>query len=220
MLTGSWPSPAGGEEYALSFDQQRDKRVLVIPALFDEANKLRRFTVEVLRRLDAGGVDCMLPDVPGTNESLAPLAEQTLNGWRDCIAAGANHFGATHILALRGGALLDPDTLPGVHYASVAGASLLRGLLRVQVLSEKEAGLATTREELAARAEAEGAILAGYNLGATMVRELAEASAPEGRAVKVEQTTLGGAGLWLRAEPAFDAAQADALAARVLEQTR
>ena len=49
------------------------------PALFDEANKLRRrHTVEVIRRLDAAGIDCLLPDLPGCGESLSPLAEQTL----------------------------------------------------------------------------------------------------------------------------------------------
>ena len=40
---------AGGEaisEYALSFDRARSDRLLVIPALFDEANRLRRLTVD------------------------------------------------------------------------------------------------------------------------------------------------------------------------------
>ena len=220
MLTGSWPSPAGGDEFVLSFDQQRKVRVLVIPALFDEANKLRHFTVEVMRRLDAGGVDCMLPDLPGTNESLAPLAEQTLTGWRLAMDAAAKEFGATHVLTLRGGALLAPGTLPGLHYAAVAGASLLRGLIRIQLLINKEAGLSTTREELSARAESGGATLAGYHLGAAMAQELAGASLPEGLATEVKQADIGGGGLWLRAEPAFDPGQADKLAAILLEQVR
>ncbi len=220
MLTGSWPSPAGGEQYALSFDQQRSARVLVIPALFDEANKLRHFTVEVMRRLDAGGVDSILPDLPGTNESLAPLAEQTLTGWRAAVEAAADHFGATHVLTLRGGALLDPGTLSGVHYASVAGASLLRGLIRVQLLSDKEAGLPTTRDDLVARVGTEGAALAGYHLGPAMVQKLGSATAPEGPTIEVKQADIGGPGLWLRAEPAFDPDQADKLAALVLEQVR
>ncbi|MEL1250127.1 hypothetical protein [Aurantiacibacter gilvus] len=218
MLTGSWPSPAGGDEFALSFDQQRDKRVLVIPALFDESNKLRHFTVEVMRRLDTGGVDSMLPDLPGTNESLAPLTEQTVSGWRAAVEAAASHFKATHVLTLRGGTLLDPGTLPGLRYASVGGTALLRGLVRVQLLSDKEADLTTTRDELVARAESQGAQLAGYDLGPAMVRELAEAEAPDGPATEVKQAEMGGAGLWLRAEPAFDADQADALAALMLEQ--
>lgn len=218
MLTCRWPSPAGGEEYALSFDQQRSVRVLVIPALFDEANKLRHFTVEVMRRLDYAGVESMLPDLPGTNESLAPLAEQTLAGWREAMAAAARHFAATHVLTLRGGALLDPGTLPGLRLAAVNGATQLRGLVRIQLLSDKEAGLTTTREALMARANAEGATLAGYRLSAAMVQELEAASAPTSPAIGVTQGELGGPGLWLRAEPAHDAAQADALAALVLEQ--
>ena len=75
-----WPCPtaAGGEtaEYALSFDSARQQRLLVIPALFDEGTKLRRLTVEVQRRLDGAGIDSFLPDLPGTNESRAPLKAQ------------------------------------------------------------------------------------------------------------------------------------------------
>ena len=52
------PSP-DGDEYALAFDRGRAQRLLVLPALFDEANKLRHFTVEVLRRLDVSGIDAV-----------------------------------------------------------------------------------------------------------------------------------------------------------------
>lgn len=220
MLTGSWPSPAGGEEYALGFDRQRAVRVLVIPALFDESNKLRHFTVEVMRRLDAGGVDCFLPDLPGTNESLAPLAEQTLAGWREAMSSAAKHFRATHVLTLRAGALLDPGDLPGLRHAPLNGTTLMRGLVRVQLLSDKEAGLGTTRDDLIERARSEGATLAGYPFDAAMIRDLETATPPESAAVDVTQGELGGAGLWLRAEPAHDPAQADALAALVLEQVQ
>ena len=33
-----------GDEYAVGFESASERRVLVIPALFDEGNKLRRFT--------------------------------------------------------------------------------------------------------------------------------------------------------------------------------
>ena len=55
------------EEMLLGFDRGRAVRVLILPAWFDEANKLRRFTVGVMRRLDAAGIDCFLPDLPGCN---------------------------------------------------------------------------------------------------------------------------------------------------------
>lgn len=217
MLAGTWPTRSGTSEYALIFDRQRARRVLVIPALFDEANKLRHFTVELMRRLDAAGVDNVLPDLPGTGESLASLAEQTLEGWQADVRHACAHFAATHVLAIRGGCLLDPGHLPGLRYAPVAGTSLLRGLLRGQLLAEKEAGKAITLEQLTGAARTQGAVLAGYPFGAEMVRGLAEATAPASAAIALPQGEIGGGGLWLRAEPAFDAAQADALAARVLE---
>lgn len=216
MLTGLWPSPTGGEEFVLSFDEGRQCRVLVIPALFDEGNKLRHFTVDVMRRLDAAGIDSFLPDLPGTNESLAPLGEQALAGWREYLHAAAGHLQATHVLAIRAGAVLDPAHLPSVHYAATKAASQLRTMARAQAMAEKEAGHPVSREELLASGQAQGVTLAGYNLGATMVRQLLKAEAHTPTA-SVAQGDLGGSGLWLRAEPAHDPGQADRLAELVLE---
>ncbi|MGN6498040.1 MAG: hypothetical protein ACTHK5_12010, partial [Tsuneonella sp.] len=80
---------------ALAFDRAREHRLMVLPALFDEANKLRRQTIEVMRRLDLSGIDSMLPDLPGCNESLQSLAIQTPTTWREAMAGAATHFGAT-----------------------------------------------------------------------------------------------------------------------------
>src|SRR5690606_13943847 len=102
VIPAVWPCPLpqGGlaDEYALTVDRARPARVLIIPALFDEANRLRRFTVELMRRLDSAGIDSALPDLPGTNESLQPLDAQTGDGWRAATAAAAAHFAATHVL--------------------------------------------------------------------------------------------------------------------------
>ena len=76
-MIAAWPTPAG-EEYAAAFDKGRAHRLLVLPAWFDEGNKLRHFTVETMRRLDGAGIDSFLPDLPGCNESLAPLETQAL----------------------------------------------------------------------------------------------------------------------------------------------
>ena len=213
-MIATWPGPEG-EEYALAFDQGRERRVLVLPALFDEANKLRHFTVEVMRRLDAAGIDAFLPDLPGCNESQAPLAEQTLHGWREAAADAAERFGATEALAIRGGALCEPAGLPVWRYAPATGSSILRAMLRARVIASKEAGIVETREGLLDRGLQEGLELAGYRLGAMMIREL-EAAEPGGVALaNIAQGDLGGAGLWLRAEPDHDPAQADKLAAIV-----
>ncbi|MEL7218652.1 MAG: hypothetical protein AAGK01_09510, partial [Pseudomonadota bacterium] len=85
-MISTWNAPLSdgkdSEELLLAFDENRPVRVLILPAWFDEANKLRRFTVEVMRRLDGSGIDSFLPDLPGCNESLAQLSEQTIASWR------------------------------------------------------------------------------------------------------------------------------------------
>jgi hypothetical protein len=214
-VIAAWPAP-DGEEYAVAFDRGRERRILVLPALFDEGNKLRHFTVEVMRRLDALGVDTILPDLLGCNESLAPLAEQTVHGWRQAAEAAARHFGATHALAIRGGALCAPGEVPVWRYAPATGSSILRAMLRARVIASKEAGIDETREGLLERGREAGLEIAGYQLGPEMIREL-ELAEPSGGAAlaNIAQADLGGAGLWLRAEPDHDPAQAEALAAIV-----
>lgn len=214
MIT-AWPGP-DGDEYALAFDRGRERRVLVLPALFDEANKLRHLAVETMRRLDQAGIDTVLPDWPGCNESLAPLEEQTLQGWRDGAQTAAVHFGATHVLTVRAGALCAPPDLPAWRYAPATGSSILRAMLRARVLASKEAGIEETRESLLEQGRTTGLELAGYRLGAAMIRELETAEPSGGAAIaNIAQSDIGGAGLWLRAEPDHDPAQAEALAAAI-----
>jgi len=217
----TWNIPASdsgvaAEESLLAFERGRPARVLVLPAWFDEANKLRRFTVEVMRRLDSAGIDSLLPDLPGCNESLAPLSVQTLGGWRTAAAAAAEALGATHVLAIRAGALLAPASLPGWHYAAQSGPKLLRGMLRARTIAAREAGISETSEELLAKGRNDGLMLGGWHLGAAMIDALEDAEptlAPGQQAIA--PGLLGGASLWLRAEPDEDAAQADRLAALV-----
>jgi hypothetical protein len=198
------------QEFALAFDRQREHRLLIVPALFDEANRLRRLTVEVMRRLDAAGIDCMLPDLPGCNESLQPLETQSLDSWRAAMRAAATRFGATHALGIRGGALVLPE-LPGWRYAPVKGANLLRQMLRARIVVSKEAGLAETQESLLGIGSREGLDLVGYRLGPDLLAQLQ--TAEPAAAADIPQDLVGGAGLWLRAEPGEDRTQADALAA-------
>ncbi|MBV1917456.1 MAG: hypothetical protein KUG65_05265, partial [Sphingomonadaceae bacterium] len=152
MTPLTWPCLlAGGgiaDEYALVFDQGRAARLLIIPALFDEANRMRRFTVEVMRRLDGAGIDCILPDLPGTNESLQSLKIQSGDDWRDAMQSAADHFGATHVLGIRGGCLYAPRAIPSWHYAPVKGASLLRAMIRARIIAAREAGQDENREKL------------------------------------------------------------------------
>lgn len=217
-MTAVWPSLDGSSEYALTFDRGRAERLVVIPALFDESNKLRHFTVEVMRSLDQAGVDTFLPDLPGQNESLAPLQDQTLSSWRDEVLAAAKHFGAPLVLTIRGGALLAPQHLPGWRYAPLGGSSQLRSMLRARVLSSKEAGQQESQESLLVAGRTEGLELAGYQLGGSMIAEFeaAEPALCEGQ-TEIAQSDLGGPGLWLRAEPDHNQDQAEKLAAIIAE---
>jgi hypothetical protein len=216
----SYPCPLpGGEpagEYALTFDQSRNRRILIAPALFDEGHKLRRFTVEVMRRLDGAGIDSFLPDLPGLNESEQDLALIEPEDWRMALEAAARHFGATHVLALRGGGLVLPGKLGGWHYGPVKGASLLRTMLRARIIAAREAGREELLDTLMDQGLAMGLELAGYSLSGEMLRQLGELVPGKQFGITViEHELLGDGPLWLRAEPDEDSAQADALAAIV-----
>ena len=216
-----WPCavPGGsGEEFALvAGPSVATARVLIIPALFEEANRTRRMLVETMRALAAVGIASALPDLPGCNESLAALEHQSLDRWRVAIAAAAASMAATHVLTLRGGALLAPDALPGSRFEPIGGVQVLRPMLRARTVAAREEGRAETMDGLLEQGRSGGIELAGYRLGAAMVEQLAAAELPEASA----QTTLtldelGGAALWLRSEPGEDAALSAALAARIV----
>lgn len=207
------PDGKTSEELLVSFDQGREWRILILPGWFDEANKLRRFTLQLMRALDEAGVDSFLPDLPGCNESLVPLEAQTLAGWASHAKAAAEQVGATHVLAIRAGALIAPTELPGWHYAAQSGAKLLRGMIRARMIASRETGREESSEALLVESRREGLTLAGWSLGPTMIADLEEAEpiATEFRQA-VAAKDLGGAGLWLRAEPGEDFAQSQVLA--------
>lgn len=216
MKVASYPCPlpdgSSADEYALVFDKGAPQRLLIAPALFDEGHRMRRLCVDVMRRLAGSGIDSIVPDLPGTNESTVDLAGVALSDWTAAATAAAVHFGATHVLGLRGGGLIVPADLPGWHYGPVKGANLLRTLIRARVLASREASRDENGEGLLIEAQEHGIELAGYRLGAAMIQQL-QAAQPNSDLTEIEQDLLGGSPLWLRAEPDADANQADALAA-------
>ncbi|MEO1731387.1 MAG: hypothetical protein AAFR64_11680 [Pseudomonadota bacterium] len=223
MIIGSWtPLRSEGakqsEEMLVSFDRSRPARVLILPALFDEANKMRRFTLTVMRALDEAGIDSFLPDFPGCNDSLVPSSEQSLETWREYAHTACEQLTATHFLSIRGGALVAPAHLPGWRYASVDGAKLLRGMIRAQAIAAREAGRNSTTQELLEEGRANGLMLGGWQLSAAIVSGLEnEALSTNPAHSEITQGDIGGAGLWLRAEPGEDAEQAIALATVIAE---
>ena len=218
MKPDTWPcpQPQGGTapELAFACDRGRDLRLLMIPALFDEANKLRKLCGDVLRRLDGAGIDCHLIDLPGCHESLSPLEAQTPASWRAATQAAAAHFRSTHVLGIRGGTLVMPLGLPGWRYAPVKGANILRQMLRARIIAAREAGREETIEALLDNGLKDGLELAGYHLSASFISAFQSALPPVAVGLAdIDQEMLGGGGLWLRAEPDEDRAQADTLAA-------
>ncbi|BDW82779.1 hypothetical protein MACH24_22170 [Erythrobacter sp. Dej080120_24] len=214
----SWQAPlqngTTSEELLVQIDRGRNIRVLILPALFDEANKLRRFTIELMRALDRLEIDSFLPDMPGCNESLVPLSGLSLSALQAAATSAMRSLGATHVLAIRGGALLLPEGAAGWAYAPVSGAKLLRSMIRARTISAREAGRSESSEELQQTGRKDGLTLAGWEIGAEMFREIETAEPPvSGTVTVISQQELGGAGLWLRAEPGEDAAQTEKLAA-------
>lgn len=170
-----------------------------------------------MRRLDLAGIDCLLPDLPGLNESPQPLDRQTPASWRSAMDSTAARFEATHVLAIRGGALLAPADLPCWRYAPVSGATILRQLVRIRIIAAREAGRDETQQSLIDEALGSGIELAGYHLGAQFIHEF-QSLVPgiSTRSQDIAQDMLGaGGGLWLRAEAGESREQADALAAIV-----
>ncbi len=219
-MYASWPCPqpdgSPGEEMVLGFDKARQKRLLIVAPLFDEANKFRHQAFEIMRLLDAKGIDCFLPDLPGCNESLAPHGDQSIARWREAVAAAATHFRAQHVLAIRSGAWLLPEECTGWAYAPAKPAQVLRGMLRARTLAAREGGRSESADALLAEGRQQGLELAGWSLGADLVRELDTGTfvLPDALTA-IEQAEVGGKPLWLRAENDVDLAQADALAAIV-----
>lgn len=205
-------------ETALCCDQGRARRLLIIPALFDESNRLRRFTAEVMRALDQQDIDSFLPDLPGTNESVAPLVDQTLTSWSEAVASSAMHFATGKILTIRAGAAI-PAALNGWAYAPLSGAAALRHLLRARSLARREKGVADSHDAALEQAGQAGITLAGHPIGAQLFRELAQHDSIPAKGLRIiPQGEIGGAGLWLRAEPGEDADQAAALAALIARE--
>ncbi|HWW58661.1 MAG TPA: hypothetical protein VN047_17345, partial [Sphingopyxis sp.] len=110
--------------------------ILIVPPLFEEANRTRRTLVLAMRALAASGFTAVLPDLPGQNDSLVPLGEVDLARWQGALAETAAEIdGPVIIASVRGGALIDHKAKAAAWWrlAPVGGASLLRTLMRARV---------------------------------------------------------------------------------------
>jgi pimeloyl-ACP methyl ester carboxylesterase len=210
-------------EHRLRIDPAGTPRatILIVPPLFEEANRTRRTLVMAMRALAADGFAAVLPDLPGQNESLVPLVEVDLDRWQDALAdVAAAIDGPVMIASVRGGALIDNRAKAAAWWrlTPVGGASLLRTLMRARVSADREAGVASSLEALQDEAKTAPLLLAGNRLSPAMIAQLgtseAQAVGPL-RNVALGTDGFAGTPLWLRAEPGEDAAMAAAIAADI-----
>ena len=223
MTDGASPMAAPPSEHHLRIDPAGARRatIVVLPPLFEEANRTRRTLVLAMRALAVDGFAALMPDLPGQNESLVPLAEVDLERWQDALAeVVAGIEGPVVVASVRGGALIDHRAKAAAWWrlAPVGGASLLRTLLRARVAADREAGVTSSLDSLQAAARSQALLLAGNALSPAMVAQLGRAEAQPVeplRSVALGAGGIAGTPLWLRAEPGEDAPMAAAIAADI-----
>ncbi|KQN28225.1 hypothetical protein ASF00_10060 [Sphingomonas sp. Leaf34] len=201
---------AGGREAMLRFGPDAGPIVLAALPLFEEANRTRQFACTILRALAGRGIGSVLPDLPGTGESLVATADATLSDQRAAYFALAQQLGVdTYAASIRSGALLEGDaTLAGRwHLSPQTGEDLVRDLERMRAAAGKPEGdYASNRlspEQLAALREA-------MPRGEGRCRIIRLDTDP-----RAADATYPGAPLWRRAEPDNNIELAEKLAADI-----
>lgn len=197
---------------------------MLLPPLFEEANRLRRTLILAMRALDNFGIASILPDLMGQNESLHPTIDASLSGWRAEVAKLAKREKISLIASFRGSALID-DAAEGLHWrcAPIKGPALLKSMLRTRIAADAENGQRTDSAKLLEQAQSAPLLLGGNYFSPNMIRELEEAEPQEVaplRTVTVGQASadnnvIAGTPLWLRAEPGEDKQMAQAIAADI-----
>jgi hypothetical protein len=200
---------AGGRETMLRFGPDAGPRVVAVLPLFEEANRTRAFLVAMLRALEERGIGSILPDLPGTGESVVETRDLRLPDLRQAFVALVGTLDVpVYALTIRSGALVDCDaSLAGRwRLAPQAGGDLLRDLSRIRAAS-------TMPDE-------DG--YAGNSLSEALLADLCDAvPCDASRTVRLESdprpadARYPGAPLWRRSEPGSDATLSDKLAADI-----
>lgn len=202
----------GGREAMLRFGPESGPIVVAALPLFEEANRTRQFTCTILRALADHGIGSILPDFPGTGESVVATFDATLADQRRAYSELIQRLGThSYALSTRSGALLDTDAdLTGRwHLAPQTGSDLVRDLERTRAAAGKSD---------------RGDEYAGNRLSPEMLAELQDAVPCEDgryRVVRLDtdpragDATYAGAPLWRRTEPGNDIVLAQQLAADI-----
>ena len=194
---------SGREEWAMRIGDPAAPLILFLPPLFEEMNRTRAFLAATMRRVAQGGYCCRLPDLPGTGESERALDDVSWQDWLDAARAAAE--GASAVVSIRGGCLLDNGLAPCTwRLAPVEGASLVRDLERAGLVSEGGG--------------------AGYAPSDALLDALRAASpAGEARTVRLASDRgeadlkVEGSPLWRRSEPQSSSELAEAMASDIVQ---
>lgn len=195
--------------------------IVIVPPLFDEANRLRRTLVLMMRHLSARGHGVHLPDLPGQNDSIIATQDASLDDWRSALDQFALALPARPLIASwRGGALIDDAASNAIGWwrmAPIPGSNIVRSLLRVRIATDREMGSTSTMESLRGIAATGGELLLGGNVLSSALLAALDAAIPAAVRPLRERAPaqLGGSAIWLRAEPGEDAAMARMMAADI-----
>ncbi len=200
-----------GREVMLRFGPDAGPVVIAALPLFEEANRTRQFLVTILRALAVLEIGSVLPELPGTGESIIVTSEARLLDQRTAYTELVQQLGCnTYGISIRSGALLDTDAaLAGRWQLSPqSGEDLLRELDRARVASSS--------------AQASDTEYAGNTLSREMLADLRHATPYAGtgplRSVRLESdprdadVKYAASPLWRRSEPDNDIALAQLLA--------
>lgn len=194
----------------LRFGPDTGPVVVMLPALFEEHNRTRAFTVAICRALAESQVASILPDLPGQGESVVPTQDATLDHWRKAVAALVQAQPAIRPVimgSMRGSAII--DDVPGVsgHWrlSPITGQMVIRDLTRGAVMQSSP-----TAAPIGDPVGAAGNLISHNLFGALQADvTLREVTAPL-RTVRLESDPapadlkLPGSPLWRRAEPSND----------------
>ena len=198
----------GGTELLLRHGADCPVTLLVLPALFEEANRMRQLTVEVMRRLAGLGIGTILADLPGQGESGMPLSGVVLEDWHVAVATHIPYVRGS--VAFRGGALLDGAFAHRWRFAADTGERLMRDLVRATAMSSSVSASDVDRAARGGQLR-----LAGNALNPELYVALTSSKPVVGGHL----SAVEGPHLWRAAEPGSDPVLAEALAKDIVQWT-
>ncbi len=204
----------------LRFGPHKGPVVIAALPLFEEANRTRTFMVSILRALSDLGTSAVLPDLPGTGESLVPTSTASLSVMRDAYADLVHHFQTLRCpcfsVGIRSAVLLDTRARPAGRwqFAPQSGPELLRELNKIRQIASIDHSPSHQTTTIAGN-HISGQFLSDLSLAGPSDAATATASLRTVRLASDPKTAdihLDGAPLWRHPEPGNDPVLASRLA--------